>query len=951
EESKRPCKSAALQDHLSLPGISILDKLIKTCPVWLQLGLSQERAKEILQKEPAGVFLVRRDALDKVMMLSVHIPDQKIPENIKSYRIKEENSLLYLEGSLLVFEDIFKLVAFYCVSRDVLPFPLSLPLAVVEATSYQELETISNLSIGFWESFLNQRKGSGNSQAGKCKSKRIIQTNSWTSSQRFSSDTKQCSCEIELSKGNDRLWFVNPIFIEECSNNLSPDGLKPRSQSVKLEDCTVRRYKRPPPVPPRQKTVEDSGEPSMTTREGQGSAQGIESKGCENMKLNSEDVKEEKGKDLGVIEAPVLEKKTYKAMRQPPVPPRHRSSERLPLNPNSSKNEEHKQMEEQKTERIVSSSEGNHLQSNETKIVGEIQNWAVTGSDTVNSKGLKVQCEAVGLESPCAEAEKPKGQVKPLGPGPKPIPPPRKKRLSKHPAKDSPEGSTPPILGAKELSNTESTTTPIKENSCSVMNSKTSATPGRPVPISVSQKRLSSPESKDSDISLYSPEGNAATPALEHDSYSTSSTDDDLECSSSPAPKYRPHSSIMLDRAKHRLSMVTLTNVFTVFISADRKVQLKITELSQDKNSYFGCLVQDYKAYTIEMMGKHTSSTEMLQEIRQMMTQLKSYLIQSAELNSIIDPSAYTEEKLEAVIEASLCKSVLKPLRDSINSCLKEIHIKDGSLQLLKENQEVVQNTTTTDLGVTTSVPEVPIMEKLQQKFTAMYKAYSPEKKITILLKSCKLIYESMSIGNPGKHHGADDFLPVLMYVLARSNLTFLLLDVEYMMELMDPALQLGEGSYYLTTTYGALEHIKNYDKITVTRQLSMEVQDSIHRWERRRTLNKARVSRSSVQDFLSVSFLESGSNTRTLATGPDMTAQELCKLCAAKFEVTDTENYGVFVLVDDKCLQLASDALPQSIKSALLKIEPRKDYSFIYKQLSGENAPEAPPIKELTFI
>ncbi|EMP39869.1 Ras and Rab interactor 3 [Chelonia mydas] len=104
------------------------------------------------------------------------------------------------------------------------------------------------------------------------------------------------------------------------------------------------------------------------------------------------------------------------------------------------------------------------------------------------------------------------------------------------------------------------------------------------------------------------------------------------------------------------------------------------------------------------------------------------------------------------------------------------------------------------------------------------------------------LVYED------GKPYGADDFLPVLMYVLARSNLTEVLLNVEYMMELMDPALQLGEGSYYLTTTYGALEHIKNYDKITVTRQLSMEVQDSIHRWERRRTLNKARASRSSVQ-------------------------------------------------------------------------------------------------------
>lgn len=46
-----------------------------------------------------------------------------------------------------------------------------------------------------------------------------------------------------------------------------------------------------------------------------------------------------------------------------------------------------------------------------------------------------------------------------------------------------------------------------------------------------------------------------------------------------------------------------------------------------------------------------------------------------------------------------------------------------------------------------------------------------------------------------GKPYGADDFLPVLLYVLARCNMTALLLDVEYMMELMDPALQLGEGA------------------------------------------------------------------------------------------------------------------------------------------------------------
>lgn len=39
------------------PSISILEKLIKTCPVWLQLGMTKERATQILTKELPGVKL------------------------------------------------------------------------------------------------------------------------------------------------------------------------------------------------------------------------------------------------------------------------------------------------------------------------------------------------------------------------------------------------------------------------------------------------------------------------------------------------------------------------------------------------------------------------------------------------------------------------------------------------------------------------------------------------------------------------------------------------------------------------------------------------------------------------------------------------------------------------------------------------------------------------------
>lgn len=104
----------------------------------------------------------------------------------------------------------------------------------------------------------------------------------------------------------------------------------------------------------------------------------------------------------------------------------------------------------------------------------------------------------------------------------------------------------------------------------------------------------------------------------------------------------------------------------------------------------------------------------------------------------------------EVIAETALYKCVLKPLKEAIDSYLKEIHNEDGSLQQLKENQLVIQNTTTTDLGVTTSVPETVVLEKIFHKFTTMHKAYSPEKKIAILLKSCKLIYDSMAQGNPG---------------------------------------------------------------------------------------------------------------------------------------------------------------------------------------------------------
>ncbi|NWX37752.1 RIN3 protein, partial [Notiomystis cincta] len=941
-EETHLCQAIAGQNCLQLPGISILDKLIKTCPVWLQLNMSQERAGAILGKETAGIFLVRKEGNVNNMVLAVRLPVQNEAPGVLEYNIKEEKSILYLEGSVLVFEDVFKLVAFYCVSRDLLPFTLKLPQAILEASSFQDLEIISSLGIDFWDSCLNHRR-QDLSHPAKDSAFSTAQADSLRSPQCFASSTNHCSCEIELSIGNDRLWFVNPIFIEECSNPCPADVPSPKGHSVSIDlppatTLTERSPRRPPPPPPPHALLQKSSlklpQAPMTACEENKLLIKPLGRGIEEMSIEG-GVDAAERKRSGPANEPSAASPGKGS--QPSAPPRRRLSERTSEESAVGTPEGYKTLKGEGTEEnrdtSAESREKTLLCRKAVEMPGEVPKRAVS------------QFQETKPEPAEKKEGMPKIESNALGKGKSPpVPPPRRKRVSQVPRIPSSCQPKQRTVGETAVATGQAV---CKGSPATVAGSAswthTKAEPGH------GHKSASSAELGGSHLSLEDLGGSTMAQAStsEPDSYSTSSTEDDLEMLSSSSGK-KTH-SVILAKAKNRLSLVNLSNVFTVFLSSDRKLQKKIVELAQDKDSYFGNLVRDYRVYSLEMMAKQSSSTEMLQEIRLMMTQLKSYLVQSTELKSLIDPASYTEEQLEVIAETALYKCVLKPLKEAINSSLKEIHSKDGSLQQLKENQLVIQNTTTTDLGITTSVPETAVLEKILHKFTTMHKTYSPEKKIAILLKTCKLIYDSMAQGNPGKPYGADDFLPVLMYVLARSNLTEVLLNVEYMMELMDPALQLGEGSYYLTTTYGVLEHIKNYDKITVTRQLSVEVQDSIHRWERRRTLNKARASRSSVQDFICISFLEVSGQSRTLASRRDTTAEQLSQQCAEKFEVSHPKDYGLFVYIDDKWLQLDKDALPHHIKASLLKSETKKDFHFIYKPID-HNPPPIPVVKESDF-
>lgn len=94
--------------------------------------------------------------------------------------------------------------------------------------------------------------------------------------------------------------------------------------------------------------------------------------------------------------------------------------------------------------------------------------------------------------------------------------------------------------------------------------------------------------------------------------------------------------TFMLPRAL-RGQLRKMSSVLNSLMMPEKRAIRKIVEQSRDKGTYFGCLVQDYVSFLQENRGCHTSGLDLLQTLRQFMTQMKSYLLQSSELDPPIE--------------------------------------------------------------------------------------------------------------------------------------------------------------------------------------------------------------------------------------------------------------------------------------------------------------------------
>ncbi|XP_010634200.1 ras and Rab interactor 1 isoform X2 [Fukomys damarensis] len=295
----------------------------------------------------------------------------------------------------------------------------------------------------------------------------------------------------------------------------------------------------------------------------------------------------------------------------------------------------------------------------------------------------------------------------------------------------------------------------------------------------------------------------------------------------------------------------------------------------------------------------------------------------------------------EHVLEKSLHRSVLKPLRPILAARLRRRLCADGSLGRLAEGLRLARAQGPRAFGSHLSLPSLAEMEQIRQKLLQLLRTYSPSAQVKRLLQACKLLYTTLRT-QAGESAGADEFLPLLSLVLAQCDLPDLLLEAEYMTELLEPSLLTGEGGYYLTSLSASLALLSSLGQAhTLPLSPAQELQRSLRLWEER-----CLPATHSFQHLLRVAYQDpsSGCTSKTLAVPPGASITTLKQLCATKFRVTQPDAFGLFLYKEQSYHRLPPGALAHRLPTACYLVYRRAERSETQedaRQEMGSGCPE----------
>ncbi|XP_020725995.2 ras and Rab interactor-like protein isoform X3 [Odocoileus virginianus] len=277
-----------------------------------------------------------------------------------------------------------------------------------------------------------------------------------------------------------------------------------------------------------------------------------------------------------------------------------------------------------------------------------------------------------------------------------------------------------------------------------------------------------------------------------------------------------------------------------------------VRALARARSSYVAKQFRGFRArLTSDAGGPHRPgdpATELLQDVRHLLTDLQDHLAKDPDVRAVFasrGPGApQKEEDLGPAVEAALYRAVLAPLKPALWMRLRTLRAPE--LRQLRRRQVALRAEAgppgAQGAGRERRSPAPTLRSRIHARLAHLHAACAPRRKVSLLLAVCSDVYKGLACGENQEPLGADAFLPALTEELIWSpDIGETQLDVEFLMELLDPDELRGEAGYYLTTWFGALYHIAHYEPDTARapKGLSSEVRASLRQWHRRRTLHK----------------------------------------------------------------------------------------------------------------
>ncbi|OTF70098.1 RAB GDP/GTP exchange factor-like protein [Euroglyphus maynei] len=369
------------------------------------------------------------------------------------------------------------------------------------------------------------------------------------------------------------------------------------------------------------------------------------------------------------------------------------------------------------------------------------------------------------------------------------------------------------------------------------------------------------------------------------------------------------------------------------------------------------------------------------------MNGMKNYLMKNGEGDFIkivqnersrLKPNQFLN--IDSILEVSLQKLIIKPLKNFLYELFIRSHTMSGSLKILSTNIKLAQNKSPEELGIRPELlPIEPrIMAEIQKNLRRLQQSYSPIKKLEHLLRCVAIINgnykEKMSKSDDKKTKynrafSGDDLLPMLVYLIVHCGVISAEIESEYMLGLIHPSILNGEGSYYLTVLSSAIQVLKTMytadnsraleDIITLNGTAGVQSMFSIIRAQPSENLQRqmnsttangkslglttpplALPSIANMQAYMKIMIPNELTSIITCKTVPvrhNMTTKEVCRMIAHTFRITNPEDYALYRIKENGLeeIQLLDNEYPQVIKSELMARN--ESTMFAYKRCDAK--------------